>query len=58
MINLRVRSLETITAQLREAGIAVEIDPQQYPNGRFARLHDPRAAPSSCGSRRTPAAVS
>lgn len=26
--------------QLQAAGIAVETDPQLYPNGRFARLHD------------------
>ena len=27
------------------AGISVEIDPQDYPNGRFARLHDPEGNP-------------
>ena len=26
--------------QLRGAGIAVNLDPQTYPNGRFARLYD------------------
>ena len=29
----------------RAAGIAVKIDPQSYPNGRFARLHDPEGNP-------------
>jgi glyoxylase I family protein len=41
MVNFRVRSLAAMTAQLHSAGITVEVDPQQYPNGRFARLHDP-----------------
>jgi len=30
---------------LRASGIAVEIDPEHYPNGRFARLYDPAASP-------------
>lgn len=30
---------------LRAAGITVEIDPQQYPNGRFGRLYDPEGNP-------------
>ncbi len=45
MVNFRVRSLDAMAAQLRSAGIAVEIDPQPYPNGRFARLHDPEGNP-------------
>jgi glyoxylase I family protein len=45
MVNLRVRDLDAMAAQLRAAGIAIEIDPQQYPNGRFARLHDPEGNP-------------
>ncbi|MCJ1673889.1 VOC family protein [Rathayibacter sp. VKM Ac-2929] len=40
-LNLRVRSLDALVAQLRAAGIPVEIDPETYPNGRFADLHDP-----------------
>jgi len=31
-------------AQLRAAGIAVD-DPKSYPNGDFARLHDPGGNP-------------
>jgi len=27
---------------LRALGVSVEIDPQPYPNGRFARLYDPK----------------
>jgi glyoxylase I family protein len=45
MVNFRVRSLDVIVSQLRAAGISVELDPQQYPNGRFARLHDPEGNP-------------
>jgi predicted enzyme related to lactoylglutathione lyase len=45
MVNFRVRSLERMAAQLRAAGITVEIDPQQYPNGRFGRLYDPEGNP-------------
>jgi glyoxylase I family protein len=26
-------------------GIVVEIDPENYPNGRFARLNDPEGNP-------------
>ncbi|MCB8942390.1 MAG: VOC family protein [Ardenticatenaceae bacterium] len=45
MINFRVRDLAAMVAQLQEAGIAVEVDPEQYPNGRFARLQDPEGNP-------------
>jgi predicted enzyme related to lactoylglutathione lyase len=45
MVNFRVRNLEAMAAQLRASGIAVEIDPEAYPNGRFARLHDPDGNP-------------
>jgi glyoxylase I family protein len=45
MINFRVTDLDAIVAQLRAAGIEVEIDPQSYPNGRFARTHDPEGNP-------------
>ncbi len=40
MVNFRVRDLDAMAAQLWAAGIAVQIDPQDYPNGRFARLED------------------
>ncbi|HEY6304317.1 MAG TPA: VOC family protein [Terriglobales bacterium] len=45
MVNFRVRDLDAMTAQLRAAGIAIDVDPQLYPNGRFARLHDPEGNP-------------
>lgn len=40
-INFRVRDLEAMVAQLRAAGIEVEVDPETYPNGTFAQIHDP-----------------
>jgi glyoxylase I family protein len=45
MINLRVRDLDAMAEQLRAAGSEVEIDPEEYPNGRFARLADPEGNP-------------
>jgi glyoxylase I family protein len=45
MVNFRVRDLDKMAAQLQAAGIKVEIDPKPYPNGRFARLHDPEGNP-------------
>lgn len=44
MLNLRVRDLDAMVAQLRQAGIEVKIaDDESY--GRFARLHDPEGNP-------------
>jgi len=45
MVNFRVSDLDAMAAQLRAAGIDVAIDPETYPNGRFARLHDPEGHP-------------
>lgn len=45
MINFRVRDLDAIAKQLLAAGIPVKIDPENYPNGRFARLADPEGNP-------------
>ena len=45
MINLRGRDLDAMAEQLRAANIHVSMDPEQYPNGRFARLHDPEGNP-------------
>ncbi len=45
MVNFRVRDLDKMAAQLQAAGIEVKIDPQSYPNGRFAHLHDPEGNP-------------
>jgi glyoxylase I family protein len=44
-LNLRVRDLDAMVAQLRAAGIEVTPDPQTYPNGRFAALVDPEGNP-------------
>jgi len=45
MVNFRVRNLDAMVAQLRATGIAVEVDQQHHPNGRFARLYDPEGNP-------------
>jgi len=45
MVNFRVPDLDAMVDQLRGAGIAVNVDPQTYPNGRFARLYDPEGNP-------------
>jgi glyoxylase I family protein len=45
MINFRVRNLDAMVEQLRSAKIDVTVDPEIYPNGRFARLHDPEGNP-------------
>jgi glyoxylase I family protein len=41
MINFRVSDLDAMVEQLSAKGVAVEIDPNTYPSGRFARTHDP-----------------
>lgn len=45
MLNLRVADIEAFVAQLLADGVAVELDPQTYPNGRFATLADPEGNP-------------
>lgn len=40
-LDFRVVSLDPMVEQLRRAGVEVEVDPETYPNGRFARLVDP-----------------
>jgi glyoxylase I family protein len=45
MVNFRVRNMDKMAAQLRAAGITIDIDQKLYPNGRFARLHDPEGNP-------------
>jgi len=45
MVNFRVRDLDKMAAQLLAAGIDIKIDPTSYPQGRFARLHDPEGNP-------------
>jgi len=45
MLNFRVRNLDAMVAQLRAAGAEVKVDPESYPNGRFARTHDPEGNP-------------
>ncbi|HST80535.1 MAG TPA: VOC family protein [Kineosporiaceae bacterium] len=45
MVNFRVRDLDAMVSQLRSAGLAVEVDEEIYPNGRFARVYDPEGNP-------------
>lgn len=54
MVNFRVRDLSAMVAQLQADGIAVEVDPTVYPNGRFARLHDPEGNPIQLWELRPP----
>jgi len=56
MINFRVRDLAAMAAQLRANGITVKVDPTAYPNGLFARLHDPEGNPIELWEPRGPAA--
>ena len=44
-VNFRVRDLDAMVAQLRAAGIEVQVHPEDYPNGRFADLVDPEGNP-------------
>jgi glyoxylase I family protein len=41
MINFRVTDLDVMVAQLRGAGITVDVTEETFPNGRFAHLDDP-----------------
>lgn len=54
MFNFRVGDLDAMVQQLREAGIEVEVDPELYPNGRFARLADPEGNPIQLWQEMTP----
>ena len=45
MVNFRVGDLDRMAKQLEAEGIAVKVDPMTYPNGRFARIHDPEGNP-------------
>lgn len=44
-INFRVRDLDAMLAQLRDAGIEATEHAESYPNGRFAELTDPEGTP-------------
>ncbi|MFK8047496.1 MAG: VOC family protein [Halioglobus sp.] len=45
MINFRVEDLNKMVSQLRAKDIEVIVDEEDYPNGKFARLHDPEGNP-------------
>jgi len=44
-VNFRVADIDAMVRQLRDSQIAVAVDPERYPNGRFANLHDPEGNP-------------
>ena len=54
-VNFRVADLDAMVRQLRDSEIAVDVDPERYPNGRFAEParsgRQPRAAVAAvrCG---------
>lgn len=54
MFNFRVRDLDAMVEQLQAAGIDVKVDPETYPNGRFARLQDPEGNPIELWQEMTP----
>jgi len=45
MFNFRVDDLDAMVAQLRQNGSNVEVDSEEYPNGRFAKVDDPEGNP-------------
>lgn len=45
MLNFRVTDLDALVAHLRKNGNAVEVGPEVYPNGRFAKTTDPEGTP-------------
>lgn len=45
MLNFRTLDLDGLVAHLRAGGNAVEVDPETYPNGRFATVRDPEGNP-------------
>lgn len=45
MLNFRVRNLDAMVRQLRGHGVVVEVDPEIWPNGIFARFLDPEGNP-------------
>jgi glyoxylase I family protein len=44
-LNFRVKDLDAMVGQLRRVGVPVDVDPETYPNGRFASLLDPEGNP-------------
>jgi catechol 2,3-dioxygenase-like lactoylglutathione lyase family enzyme len=44
-INFRVADLDGLVGQLRSDGVEVVVNPEAYPNGRFASLRDPDGNP-------------
>ncbi|MEM1380542.1 MAG: VOC family protein [Pseudomonadota bacterium] len=45
MVNFRTDDLDGLVAHLRANDVAVQVDGNTYPNGRFAQLDDPEGNP-------------
>lgn len=45
MLNFRVKDLDAMVSQLLGHGVEVKVDPEVYPNGRFAYFADPEGNP-------------
>ena len=45
MLSLFLCALPTQVAESGQQAIEVRVDPEDYPNGRFARVHDPEGNP-------------
>lgn len=45
MINFRVADLAAMVKQLEASDIKVDVDKEDYPNGKFAQLFDPEGNP-------------
>ncbi|WP_342078943.1 VOC family protein [Yoonia sp. SS1-5] len=45
MLNFRVENLDQAIAELTASDIAVTVDPEIHPSGRFAQLTDPEGNP-------------
>jgi len=57
VLNLRVADLDAMVTQLRGDGIEVKVDPETYPNGRFASLDDMEGNPIQLWEEMDPAAA-
>ena len=45
LLNFRVRDLDQMVRQLRQQGVAVDVDPRDHAVGRLARFSDPEGNP-------------
>lgn len=55
MLSFQTKDFDALVAHLRKNGTVVEVDPETYPNGRFARTADPEGNPIQLWQPMTPA---